>query len=411
MNLFSWVVITFSLVFYLLYRFVAKPSQRPALMAAGSVLFILLQEAPLLVMRFFYIFLTFAILAAGWLFGNALAKPAPERKIALLKRGAALILAPLVLFKAVQAVLPPQLIETVLTSRGGHVDVGSLAPLGISYFTFRVIAYLIEIRKGVVAPVGFLRYLSYVAFWPTFLAGPIERPKPFLDQADRCADPTAEDLRIGLARVFSGLFKKFILAGFFYQLAAPYVLLQSVPMEKALGQWETWQLWVCVHAYYFYLYLDFAGYSDVAIGTARLFGFRIMENFRWPILATNVADFWRRWHISLTGWITDYVYFGLGGNRLGLRRAAGNTLIAMLLVGLWHGLNLHFAYWGLYHAVFLILFRQYRKRFKRRDAPKTWWKTAASWFVTFQIVNLGWVLFVFGYGKALSVYAKLFGLL
>ncbi|MCZ7587226.1 MAG: hypothetical protein M5R36_29945 [Deltaproteobacteria bacterium] len=185
------------------------------------------------------------------------------------------------------------------------------------------------------------------------MAGPIERPAAFLrtnkhpdstDRGRRARRPDPHRVRD---------FQKLILAVLIYQITAPYLLLAGVPDARAaLALWKPWQLWMCVTAYYFYLYLDFAGYSDVAIGLSRMFGYRIMENFRWPLLATNVADFWRRWHISLTGWITDYVYIGLGGNRRGLRLAARNTMIAMILVGLWHGLSPHFVLWGAYHGVF-----------------------------------------------------------
>jgi alginate O-acetyltransferase complex protein AlgI len=407
MNMFSWTILFSVLILYVLARHVLKPSSRNALMTAGAVLFLSLQTAPHFMMRLGYIGLTFIILMTGWLFGKRVSKSRTRLSLAT---GSLFLIAPLFLFKLLAVVLPPQLIETVITAKGGTLDLGSLAPMGISYFTFRAIAYLIELRSGSIKPVGWWPYLNYVAFWPTVMAGPIERPGPFFEQALIPARATDEDVRIGLARIGAGLFKKMIVATFFYQVALPYTLLPgSADVAAALSDWKAWHLWACVHAYYFYLYLDFAGYSDVAIGLSRLFGFRIMENFRWPMLSTNVADFWRRWHISLTGWITDYVYIPLGGNRRGLRRAAFNSMVAMVLCGFWHGLSPHFAIWGAWHAVFLIAYRQYRIKFKDK-APKTRWWTAISWFATFQIINLGWIWFIFGARQALTIFSKLFGL-
>jgi alginate O-acetyltransferase complex protein AlgI len=407
MNLFSWLTLIFTLLVLGLARYFINPEKRMGLLSIASMIFICMQTAPHYMLRTAFILLTFVLLLIGWRLGKSVASAPPEKKRRSLWFGSISLLSPLVLFKIIQAIIPPQLIENVLTAKGGNLELGSLAPMGISYFTFRAIAYLIEIRKETIAPVGWWRYLNYVAFWPTVMAGPIERPKPFFEQDEAPRRATPEDISIGLARICSGLFKKMVLGSFFYQLALPYILLPSGDMRVVLAEWKTWELWFCAHFYYLYLYMDFAGYSDAAIGVARLFGYRIMENFRWPILATNVADFWRRWHISLTGWITDYVYIPLGGNRLGLRRAALNSVVAMALVGIWHGLSGHYALWGLYHAVFLIAYRQYRMKYGK-GAKKSPLRTALSWFITFEIINLGWVLFIFSSKQALAVYAKMF---
>jgi alginate O-acetyltransferase complex protein AlgI len=409
MNTISWYFAVFVLAAWLLVRYVVPARHRHGVMTAGAVYFVVMQSSPLALLRLLFIVLTFLILAIGWRFGRRLAQTPEADRTAALKRGVIWLLSPLVLFKLIQTILPVRYLDMIFSQRG-HVDLGSLAPLGISYFTFRALAYLIEIRRGALEPVGWWRYVNYVAFWPTLPAGPIERPAAFLSQTAAPTTPTVEDLRVGFLRLVAGLGKKLALGAFFYQLAKPYLLMQGGAARLySPSDWPVWQLWLCLHAYYFYLYFDFAGYSDIAIGVARLFGYRILENFRWPILATNVADFWRRWHMSLTGWITDYVYVPLGGNRAGLKAAAHNTIIAMVLVGVWHGFNPHFAVWGLYHAAWLILYRQYRKKWAKPAAgPKPWWRRAAAWFVTFEIVNLGWVLFVFKVKTALAVYARLF---
>ena len=407
MNLISWVVTQFVAVFFIVVRYIFKPTRRHGLMTAGAVLFILLQNPPHILLRIGFILVTFIMLLGGWLFGRVLAQSSRLGQRAVLTGGIAFLLTPLVLFKLVQTIVPTRFIDMFLAQRG-NIDLGSLAPLGISYFTFRAMAYLIEIWKGKIQPVGWWRYWNYVAFWPTLMAGPIERPGAFLQQTATAEQITSEDIREGFLRIISGLGKKLVLGSFFYQIAKPYLMMEGAGRVVAVTDWPTLQLWVCVHAYYLYLYCDFAGYSDIAIGISRLFGYRIMENFRWPILATNVADFWRRWHISLTGWITDYVYYPMGGNKKGMTQAAKNTALAMLLVGIWHGISLHFALWGLYHAAFLILYRQYRKRWRKKDIPNTWWRTGLAWLITFEIVNLGWVLFVFKLKLALQIYARLF---
>jgi alginate O-acetyltransferase complex protein AlgI len=226
--------------------------------------------------------------------------------------------------------------------------------------------------------------------------------------------PQGEDLVEGLARVIIGFGKKTVVASLFFNVARPYLEL-GADFNAGFDRFTTPYLWLCVTAYYLYLYLDFSAYSDLAIGASRMMGFKIMENFRWPILATNVSDFWQRWHISLTSWVTDYIYIPLGGNRHGLFAAARYSLIAMITIGAWHGMNLHFIAWGFYHAIFLILYRQWRKSWKEKWFPKglpgpNWLQTGLAWFVTFQVINLGWVLFNFKIGQSLRIWLKLFWL-
>ena len=408
MNLFTLDALLFTLFFLILFRFF-KPARRHGLMLVAAVLFVFRQDAAHMLLRPVFIGFTAAILYAGWAIGRRIESAEETGKKRYLKIGVALLLSPLFVFKLVQVVLPPHLMETMFPwqAQGG---IGMLAPLGISYFTFRGIAYLIEIRKGAMSPVGWWHYVHYLLFWPTLMAGPIERPQAFFAQTAKAIRPTSEDVRVGLTKIFTGLFKKLIAAEFFYTLVKPYLQLASAPAMH-LEKWPVWYLWICLHAYYLYLYCDFAGYSDMAIGLARLFGYRIMENFKWPILATNVADFWRRWHISLTGWITDYVYIGLGGNRRGAQIASRNTFIAMLMVGLWHGLTPHFALWGLYHAFFLNINRRMQRGREGASAPQTWPRKIFGWLITFEIINLGWVLFIFSAKKSIMIYLRLFGLL
>ncbi len=404
MNLFTLDAMLFALFFLILFR-VFKPAWRPGLMLVSAVLFVFSQDAAHSVLRPAFILITAAILYAGWAMGRKIHTADEAYKTRLVKIGAALMLLPLFLFKLIFIVVPPHLLETILVWRDQD-SIGMLAPLGISYFTFRGIAYLIEIRKGNLEPVGWWPYVHYLLFWPTLMAGPIERPQAFFAQSGKVLQPTAEDVRVGMTRIFTGIFKKLVMAEFFYTLVKPYIQMASAPSME-LNKWPVWYLWICVHAYYLYLYCDFAGYSDMAVGLARVFGYRIMENFKWPILATNVADFWRRWHISLTSWITDYVYIGLGGNRRGPQIASRNTFIAMLMVGLWHGLTPHFALWGLYHAFFLNINRKMRRTGQDAPPEKTRAQKLLAWFITFEIINLGWVLFIFSVKRSLAIYLRL----
>jgi len=406
MNFLSWTVAAFVFVFFLLARYFVTPEHRGRLMTAGAILFILLQDPPHPLLRIAFLAVTFAMLAIGWAAGNFLGRQTDKTNKFPFAFIVALLLAPLLIFKLIQAVVPTQLLNIVFATRG-NIDIGSLAPLGISYFTFRSLAYLIEIRRGTLQPAAFGSYLNYVAFWPTFMAGPIERPQAFFSQLGQEKPLDAADLREGVFRILEGLFKKLVLGGILYHFTKPFLLLQGASIHR-LNEWQAWQLWCCLIAYYLYLYCDFAGYSDIAIGVSRLFGYKIMENFRWPLLATNVADYWRRWHISLTGWIQDYVYIPLGGNRRGMRRASWNSIVAMVLVGIWHGLSMHYVLFGIYHGMLLNLYRNYRKHW--RKGPPSTNKAArfAAWLGTFIVIDLGFVLFLFKPRLALEIYLRLF---
>jgi alginate O-acetyltransferase complex protein AlgI len=174
----------------------------------------------------------------------------------------------------------------------------------------------------------------------------------------------------------------------------------------------TLTLWLAVYGYAIQIYADFSGYSDIAIGTARLFGYKVPENFAYPYLQSNIAGFWRSWHMSLTSWITDYVYIPLGGNRRGEARAAWNRLVSMTLCGLWHGAALHFAVWGLYHGIALNAYRLWQRVrphvLGTRDFGLAGRLVATAF--TFHVVCLGWVLFVCDFQRAAAILPRLVGL-
>ena len=413
MNPFSWNHALIAIVVTALLVLVRKGKTRAAILTFMAVYGIVFTQYIHWILGLIYISMTFGILVIGWKFGNSIAGHEGENNKGKIILGMILLFSPLFLLKLLLALIPAAAIKTIEQNAPGF-SLQALIPIGISYFSFRSAAYMVEIHRKTIEPVGFWRFAHYALFWPTLLAGPIERPGRFLSQSSKMVRAGRDDIVEGFARVITGYLKKIVLASLFFGIARPY-LEMGAQFEPRFSEFSIPHLWLCVTAYYLYLYCDFSAYSDLAIGVSRMMGFRIMENFRWPILATNISAFWQRWHISLTSWVTDYIYRPLGGNKKGLANAARFTLIAMIVVGAWHGMNLHFIAWGIYHGVFLILYRQWRKVWKGKwfaegTPGPGWLKTGAAWFFTFQVVNLGWVLFNFPVGRSIRIWLKMFGL-
>lgn len=234
-----------------------------------------------------------------------------------------------------------------------------LLPMGISFYTFQSLSYVIDVYRGKIpACRNIAQYALYVTFFPQLVAGPIERAPHLMPQLALEHRFDLGDLQAGMFRILQGFFKKAVLAdhlgvfvdAVFNQVAAGYAM-QLSPLDLAIAG-------VC---FTFQIYFDFSGYSDIAIGIARIFGVRLMENFNAPLLATSIYDFWKRWHISLTSWFREYVYFSLGGSRKGRPRAIVNVLVVFFLSGLWHGAAWTFVAWGVCHGVAYVLERPWRK--------------------------------------------------
>jgi alginate O-acetyltransferase complex protein AlgI len=220
-------------------------------------------------------------------------------------------------------------------------------PIGVSFFTFQAISYLVDVsRRTVPAERSFLRFGLYVFLFPHLIAGPIVRYADLAGQL-RHRDRTLEQFAEGVRRIVHGLAKKVLLADTLAQTADAVFALP--PGELAASA-----AWLGVGCYTLQIYFDFSGYSDMAIGLGKLFGFDFAENFRHPYAAASVTDFWRRWHMSLSGWFRDYVYIPLGGNRAGPGRTYLNLVVVFLLCGLWHGANWTFVAWGFVHGGFLV---------------------------------------------------------
>ena len=259
-------------------------------------------------------------------------------------------------------------------------------PVGISFYTFQSMSYSIDVYRGETeASRNPLDFAVYVAFFPQLVAGPIERSSRFLPQVRQKRTITTAGLEAGLFLVLWGLFKKVVVA----DNAA--VIANAVFDDAASHQGM--ELWLGALAFTLQIYGDFSGYSDIARGLAKSMGFELMVNFKLPYFATSPSDFWRRWHVSLSSWLRDYLYIPLGGNRGGSVGTYRNLFLTMLLGGLWHGAAWHFVLWGAYHGTLLILYRLAGSVRGHLLPRKKLWADLLRMSVMFPLTVGGWVLF------------------
>ncbi|MDR1879408.1 MAG: MBOAT family protein [Tannerellaceae bacterium] len=263
-------------------------------------------------------------------------------------------------------------------------------PVGISFFTFQSLSYVIDIYRRQIAPVNrWTDYLFYVSFFPQLVAGPIVRARDFLPQIHQEPAVSREQFGEGFYLILCGLFKKAVISDYISLNFVDRVFdapLLYTGVENLLG----------VYGYALQIYCDFSGYSDMAIGIALLLGFRFSMNFDSPYQSATITEFWRRWHISLSSWLKDYLYISLGGNRKGKMRTYANLFITMLLGGLWHGASLRFLFWGAWHGVALGVHKFVMGRFggfKRQGGEMTPFRRVLGMFVTFHTVCFGWIFF------------------
>lgn len=257
-----------------------------------------------------------------------------------------------------------------------------LLPVGISFYTFQVTGYIIDVQRGSLPPErSAIRFLAFISFFPQLVAGPIERATQLLPQfaeTKRFNRALAVD---GMRQILWGLLKKMLIADN-CATVTNYIFAHSDTVSSS-------DLWMGIFCFAFQIYGDFSGYSDMAVGSAKLFGIRLMRNFNLPYFSRSIPEFWRRWHISLMTWFRDYLYIPLGGNRRGPLRKQLNTAIVFLVSGLWHGANWTFIAWGAYHA---LLFLPY-SLFPRLNGSGGKVKQFLSTLSTFFLVLSGWVLF------------------
>ena len=281
-------------------------------------------------------------------------------------------------------------------------------PIGISFYTFQLLSYMVDVyRQEVPAQPKFRRLLLYVSLFHQCIAGPIVRYQDVAEQI-LCRHVDSEDMRNGINRFVSGLAKKVLLANVCGQIASRTILSGALADRASnmatLESASALALWLGCFAYALQIYLDFSAYSDMAIGMGLMVGFRYKENFNYPYLANSITDFWRRWHMSLSSFFRDYVYIPLGGNRKGKARQALNLLIVWFLTGMWHGAGWNFILWGLYYFVFLALEKFLIPGLQRLPA-------FFAHLYTLVVVFFGWVLFYFtDFTQGIVVLKGLFGL-
>ncbi len=281
-------------------------------------------------------------------------------------------------------------LENVAMIRGEAFEpMDIFLPIGISFYTFQTLSYIIDVYRKELEPThDFLDYAFYMSFFPHLVAGPIVRAKFFLPQLKEKIIIRAEEVQQGFFLIMQGLFKKAVLADYVAQYND---LVFASP--STYGGFETL---MAIYGYTLQIYCDFSGYSDMAIGVGKMMGFDLGINFNKPYQALNITDFWRRWHISLSTWLRDYLYIPLGGNRKGKWRTHINLFITMLLGGLWHGPSWKFVFWGAMHGVGLAVHKLWKKHVMPGEIQsKSWsmvWK-AVSWFITFHFVVFLWIFF------------------
>lgn len=283
------------------------------------------------------------------------------------------LFSPLMLYKYI-----PFLFNDVL-SLNVHLEL--VLPIGISFYSFQAVGYVIDVYRGKSKPErNFITFACFISFFPQLVAGPIERSGNLMEQIRRLNKPSSKQLSAGFRHILLGLCLKLLIAETMARFVDP--VYNSLPDRGGLA--------VLIATVFFgiQIYCDFNGYTQIAIGSAKLMGIDLMQNFDHPYRAHSISDFWRRWHISLTSWFRDYLYIPLGGNRKGKLRTALNSVITFFVSGLWHGANWTFALWGLVNGVSMAVEKQYLRPLSKRK-----WLAIPYSILTYVLVTLFWVLF------------------
>jgi D-alanyl-lipoteichoic acid acyltransferase DltB (MBOAT superfamily) len=341
---------------------------------------------------FFYgawrpVYLLLLVVSIAVNFGLGLRMEDPLRRRAIGTLGVTLNLAVLCYFKYTNFIF-----DSINTLTGAPLPFFNIVlPLGISFFTFQQIAYLVDVMRGAKVERDIISYTLFVSFFPHLIAGPLVHHAEMIPQFKRGRTGRSSVLAArGMAIFAAGLFKKVVIADNLAQFVSPVF----AHLDAGGGVTTPWA-WLSTLAYTLQIYFDFSGYSDMAIGLALLFGIRLPVNFRSPYQATSVIEFWRRWHITLSRFLRDYLYIPLGGNRLGEQRRYINLLVTMLLGGLWHGAGWNYLIWGGLHGIYLSinhLWRGWRGGDKRAPVAALAVK-GLCWAITFFAVVIAWVFF------------------
>lgn len=290
-----------------------------------------------------YVLLMIASIIINYIFGRLLGTENKKKRQWILAVAVVINIGLLVVFKYLD-----MMVQTVNQISGSEIPLVGLAlPIGISFFTFQALSYVIDVYRREVEPQKNLwNVMLYISFFPQLIAGPIVKYHDIQEQIDN-RNTDVKEIAEGLRRFIIGLSKKVLISN-------TMALTADTLFAAGAGELNIFSAWIAAIAYMLQIYFDFSGYSDMAIGLGHMFGFRFLENFRYPYISANIQEFWRRWHISLSTWFKEYLYIPLGGNRKGKARTCLNKMIVFFSTGLWHGANWTFVLWGLWHGVFLL---------------------------------------------------------
>lgn len=290
-----------------------------------------------------YVLLMIASIIINYIFGRLLGTENKKKRQWILAIAVVINIGLLVVFKYLD-----MMVQTVNQLSGSEIPLVGLAlPIGISFFTFQALSYVIDVYRREVEPQKNLwNMMLYISFFPQLIAGPIVKYHDIQEQIDN-RNTDVKEIAEGLRRFIIGLSKKVLISN-------TMAVTADALFAAGAGELNILSAWIAAIAYMLQIYFDFSGYSDMAIGMGHMFGFRFLENFRYPYISANIQEFWRRWHISLSTWFKEYLYIPLGGNRKGKARTCLNKMIVFFSTGLWHGANWTFVLWGLWHGVFLL---------------------------------------------------------
>lgn len=290
-----------------------------------------------------YVLLMIASIIINYIFGRLLGTENKKKRQWILAIAVVINIGLLVVFKYLD-----MMVQTVNQLSGSEIPLVGLAlPIGISFFTFQALSYVIDVYRREVEPQKNLwNVMLYISFFPQLIAGPIVKYHDIQEQIDN-RNTDVKEIAEGLRRFIIGLSKKVLISN-------TMAVTADALFAAGAGELNILSAWIAAIAYMLQIYFDFSGYSDMAIGLGHMFGFRFLENFRYPYISANIQEFWRRWHISLSTWFKEYLYIPLGGNRKGKARTCLNKMIVFFSTGLWHGANWTFVLWGLLHGVFLL---------------------------------------------------------
>jgi alginate O-acetyltransferase complex protein AlgI len=377
----SYEYLLFLPVVVALYWLLPRKSRLPMLLLASYIFYASWIPA--------FLLLIFGLTLFNWLWGKWLHRAKTKRKL-LFGIGLAANLLTLGLFKYANFFI--QSVDSVwhlVAHRSFDCTLQIILPLGISFFAFEFIHYLFEVYKGNKPVDSFVLFALFAAFFPTQISGPIKRYPDFVAQMNEEQTLKLSHFDDGLPLILIGLTKKLLFAD---NLAALVQMGVSAP-----GAYGALELCIIAYAFAFQIYFDFSGYTDIARGSAMLFGYHIPINFNMPYIAANISDFWRRWHISLSTWLRDYLFIPLGGSRGGRWKTNQNLLWTMALGGLWHGASWNFVVWGIYHGLCLVVHREYRAFIDARKLWPAFFESklygGISMIFTFHVVCIGWVFF------------------